>query len=80
MDEADLRRSQFVPHKSLPFAVERAEGAYLITPDGRRILDAAGGAIVANIGHGRREVAERILAAGLVGVDVTDRRGQRPVR
>ena len=47
----------FVPH-STPFAVASAEGAYLITPDGRRILDAAGGAIVANIGHGRREVAE----------------------
>jgi adenosylmethionine-8-amino-7-oxononanoate aminotransferase len=58
MDEDALRRSQFVPHKSLPFAVERADGAYLITPTGRRILDAAGGAIVANIGHGRREVAQ----------------------
>ena len=41
-----------------PFAVERAEGAYLITPDGRRILDAAGGAVVVNIGHGRREPGE----------------------
>ncbi|MEX2238602.1 MAG: aspartate aminotransferase family protein [Dehalococcoidia bacterium] len=40
------------------FAVERAEGAYLITSEGKRVLDAAGGAIVANIGHGRREVAE----------------------
>ena len=47
----------FVPH-STPFAVASAEGAYLVTPDGRRILDAAGGAIVANIGHGRREVAQ----------------------
>jgi adenosylmethionine-8-amino-7-oxononanoate aminotransferase len=47
----------FVPH-STPFAVASAEGAYLISPDGRRILDAAGGAIVANIGHGRREVAQ----------------------
>lgn len=47
----------FVPH-STPLSIERAEGAYLITPDGRRILDAAGGAIVANIGHGRAEVAE----------------------
>jgi adenosylmethionine-8-amino-7-oxononanoate aminotransferase len=41
-----------------PFAVERAEGATLITPDGRRILDAAGGAVVVNIGHGRREPVE----------------------
>ena len=47
----------FVPGRT-PFQIMRAEGCYLVTPDGRRILDAAGGAIVANIGHGRREVAE----------------------
>ena len=41
-----------------PFEIERTEGCFLITPNGRRILDAAGGAIVVNIGHGRREVAE----------------------
>lgn len=41
-----------------PFQIESTEGCYLITPEGRRILDAAGGAIVANIGHGRREVAQ----------------------
>jgi adenosylmethionine-8-amino-7-oxononanoate aminotransferase len=45
------------------FAVDRAEGAYLISSDGRRVLDAAGGAIVANIGHGRREVAEAVARA-----------------
>jgi len=58
--DTDLsRRTSFVPGSAAaPFAVERAEGAYLITPDGRRILDAAGGAIVVNIGHGRREVGE----------------------
>ena len=63
--DASARRTTnaaFVPH-SAPFAVASAEGAYLITPDGRRILDAAGGAIVANIGHGRREVAEVAAAA-----------------
>jgi adenosylmethionine-8-amino-7-oxononanoate aminotransferase len=38
--------------------VARTEGPYLITPDGGRIFDAAGGAIVSNIGHGRSEVAE----------------------
>src|SRR5436309_15148308 len=50
------------------FAVERAEGVHLITPDGRRILDAAGGAIVANIGHGRPEVAE-VAAAAIREID-----------
>jgi adenosylmethionine-8-amino-7-oxononanoate aminotransferase len=59
IDTEASRRASFVPGSpAAPFAVDRAEGAYLITPDGRRILDAAGGAIVVNIGHGRREVAE----------------------
>jgi len=61
-DPARTRDAAFVPH-STPFSIASAEGAYLITPDGRRILDAAGGAIVANIGHGRREVAEVAAAA-----------------
>ena len=43
--------------------VERAEGAYLYTDGGRRILDAAGGAIVTNIGHGRAEVAQAVAEA-----------------
>ena len=46
-----------------PIIIGRTEGMYLITPDGRKILDAAGGAIVANIGHGRREVAEAYARA-----------------
>ena len=44
--------------------VERAEGACLHM-DGRRILDAAGGAIVTNIGHGRTEVVEAVAEATL---------------
>ncbi|HEY5071793.1 MAG TPA: aminotransferase class III-fold pyridoxal phosphate-dependent enzyme [Caulobacteraceae bacterium] len=40
------------------------EGAWLIADDGRRILDAAGGAIVVNVGHGRAEVAQAIARAG----------------
>ena len=40
--------------------IERAEGLYLHTTDGRKLLDAAGGAIVANIGWGRRRVADRV--------------------
>jgi adenosylmethionine-8-amino-7-oxononanoate aminotransferase len=38
--------------------VAGAEGAHLITRDGRRVLDAAGGAVVANVGYGRPEIAE----------------------
>jgi adenosylmethionine-8-amino-7-oxononanoate aminotransferase len=39
-----------------PVAVE-AHGSTIVDADGRAYLDAAGGAIVVNIGHGRREVA-----------------------
>tara|TARA_B100001142_G_C14314805_1_gene648049 strand:- start:554 stop:1870 length:1317 start_codon:yes stop_codon:yes gene_type:complete len=42
---------------------ERSKGAYLYTKDGRKILDAAGGAIVSNIGYGREEVAQVIAKA-----------------
>lgn len=41
----------------------RTEGPWLVTPDGRRIYDAAGGAIVANVGHGRTEVADAVREA-----------------
>jgi adenosylmethionine-8-amino-7-oxononanoate aminotransferase len=54
MSSADVT---FLPGRT-GIAVERAEGVHLVTPDGRRIIDGAGGAIVANIGHGRHEVAE----------------------
>ena len=59
MDAERSRRLSFVPRRGAPpFAVERAEGVYLITPGGQRVLDAASGAIVVNIGHGRSEVAD----------------------
>ena len=45
--------------------IESASGVNLRTRDGRSILDAAGGAIVVNVGHGRRRVAERIAEAAL---------------
>ena len=45
--------------------LSRAEGAYLYLQGDKKILDAAGGAGVANIGHGRREVADAIHAATL---------------
>jgi adenosylmethionine-8-amino-7-oxononanoate aminotransferase len=40
-----------------------ADGSYLVQRDGRRLLDAAGGAIVANIGHGRESVAQAVYRA-----------------
>lgn len=44
-----------------PVAVE-AHGSTIVDAEGREYLDAAGGAIVVGIGHGRREVAE-VMAA-----------------
>ncbi len=46
--------------RSENLTIERAEGVHLYTADGRTILDAAGGAIVSNIGHGRARVAKRV--------------------
>lgn len=40
-----------------------AEGVFLYDATGRPILDAAGGAIVTNIGHGRERVVEKVAAA-----------------
>jgi adenosylmethionine-8-amino-7-oxononanoate aminotransferase len=41
-----------------PLKIERAEGPWLYTSDGHRILDAAAGAVVVNIGQGREELAK----------------------
>jgi len=59
IDSDAAARTAFVPQKgAVPVRIARTEGNYLITPDGTHILDAGGGAIVVNIGHGREEVAE----------------------
>jgi adenosylmethionine-8-amino-7-oxononanoate aminotransferase len=60
---ADPARFSFVPSPTLQPTIVGGSGVYLHTADGRRILDAAGGAIVGNIGWGRTEVAEAAAAA-----------------
>ncbi|HJP93478.1 MAG TPA: aminotransferase class III-fold pyridoxal phosphate-dependent enzyme [Pyrinomonadaceae bacterium] len=52
----------FLPGKKT-FAVARAEGSYLYLSDGRRVLDAAGGGGVVNVGHKRLEVISAISSA-----------------
>ena len=42
--------------------IERGEGVYLYDSEGRGYLDASGGAVVANIGHGVTSVAEAMAA------------------
>ncbi|HET7028526.1 MAG TPA: aminotransferase class III-fold pyridoxal phosphate-dependent enzyme [Candidatus Limnocylindrales bacterium] len=45
-----------------PAVAVRAEGSTIWDADGRPYLDAAGGAIVVNVGHGRGEIAEAMAA------------------
>jgi len=42
--------------------IVRGEGCYLYDQAGRRYLDGSGGAFVANLGHGVREIADAIAA------------------
>ncbi len=46
-----------VLNRTLPTAVS-AEGAWIVDADGKRYLDAAGGAIVVGVGHGDRELID----------------------
>lgn len=62
--------AQLEPREPWPFLLDRklpevirAEGAYLELRDGRRVLDAAGGAGAINVGHGREEVVEAAARA-----------------
>lgn len=48
-----------VLNKELPFA-EKAKGVWIEDTEGKRYLDASGGAIVVNIGHGRKEIAKAV--------------------
>ena len=48
--------------RSFPLAVSAA-GCWITDASGRRYLDAVGGAMVANLGHGRAELAEAVAEA-----------------
>lgn len=60
-------RYAFVPGAPSYPTIVASEGCYLLTADGRRILDGAAGAIVGNIGWGRTEVAEAAAAVMPIG-------------
>ncbi len=58
--------------------ITRGEGIYLYDENGKRFIDGSGGAIVVNIGHGQKEVAqaamEQMARAGFVhGTQFTTR-------
>lgn len=63
MTTSDTDRFSFVPGASSLPTIVSAEGCWLRTSDGRRILDGAAGAIVGNIGWGRTEVANAMHRA-----------------
>ena len=48
-----------------PIAIERAEGVYLYTPEGQRILDFNSQLMSVNIGHGDRRVVDAITEQAL---------------
>jgi adenosylmethionine-8-amino-7-oxononanoate aminotransferase len=60
-------RYHFVPNAGGQPTIVGGHGCWLHTADGRRILDGAAGAIVGNIGWGRREVADATHAAMVKG-------------
>ena len=63
----DPARYAFVPGSPVYPTIVAGDGVFLVAEDGRRILDAAGGAIVGNIGWGRTEVAEAAAAVMPMG-------------
>ena len=48
-----------------PIAIDRAEGVYLYTPEGQRILDFNSQLMSVNIGHGDRRVIDAITEQAL---------------
>lgn len=61
-----MNRAQIVypfASQETPIEIVKAEGSWLFTQDGQRILDAGGGAIVCNIGHARDEVLSAYVEA-----------------
>lgn len=70
MTSQNADRFSFVPDRRVALDVVGGDGCYLTTRQGERILDAAGGAVVVNVGHGRadlaRAFAETAAATGYV--------------
>ena len=52
--------------EDIPIA-DRGEGVWVIDQNGKRYLDASGGAVVVNLGHGQKEIAEAVYAQLMKG-------------
>jgi adenosylmethionine-8-amino-7-oxononanoate aminotransferase len=62
-EEISEMTERFVFYRKLGYplpTIVRGEGVWLIDDTGKRYLDASGGAMVVNVGHGVREIAEAI--------------------
>jgi hypothetical protein len=62
VDASNRREGHLFPRRldpPLPVAV-KADGVWIEDQDGNRYLDASGGAIVVNVGHGRKEIARAV--------------------
>ena len=62
MDEQRAAGYPFIPTDIVPPIVERADGCTLVFSGGREVIDAGGGAVAVNVGHGRSEVADAMAA------------------
>jgi adenosylmethionine-8-amino-7-oxononanoate aminotransferase len=59
MEMQEVIENMFLPLPGVPpMLITKTEGVYLHDSFGRKIIDASGGPMVVNIGHGRKEVAE----------------------
>ena len=63
IDDKRAASYAFIPSTAVPPVVDRAEGCTLFMADGSEVLDAGGGAIAVNIGHGRSVVADAVADA-----------------
>ena len=58
-----------------PIAVERAEGVYFYSPDGKRYIDFNSQLMSVNIGHGDARVVDLAQCVGTVRLDDAQARG-----
>jgi len=59
MEMQEVIENMFLPLPDVPpLLITKTEGVYLHDAFGRKIIDASGGPMAVNIGHGRKEIAE----------------------
>lgn len=58
MDPRRAAKFPVISHHTPPLVIEETTGVWLVRDNGQRILDAGGGAVVTNVGHGRPTVVE----------------------